>query len=73
MKTFKYYAILENLDNLQFDCNYFNSIKKIKEWAKDRSGIYDLTIHYVDEQGIDWIIPQGYYQIKNNRIYSYKL
>ena len=72
-KTFRYYATLVNNDNLQFDTNYFNNIKKIKEWAKDRNGVYDLTIHYIDGNGIDWLVPYGCYQVKNNRIYSYKL
>ena len=73
MQKMKYYATLTNNNDLQFDCNYFNSIKKIKEWSKDRNGTCDLTIHYVDEYGIDWTVPYGFYQVKNNRIYSYKL
>ena len=73
MEKFKYYASLKNDDGLQFDSNYFNNIKKIKSWAKDRGGIYDLIIYYVDSNGvIDMLQPYGYYQVKNNRIYSYK-
>ena len=72
MSNYKYYATLKNLEQIQFDSNYFNSIKKIKEWAKDRNDIYDLVIHHVDDKNnIDVI--KGYYQIKNNRIYSYRL
>ena len=73
MQKMKYYATLKNLEQLQFDSNYFNSIKKIKDWSKDRNGVYDLTIHYVSNGVIDILQPYGCYQVKNNRIYSYKL
>ena len=73
MQKMKYYAKLKNEDGLQFDNNYFNSIKKIKEWARNRSdsSIYDLVIHNTSEEGYIRDI-QGYYYIKNNKIYMYK-
>ena len=71
MLNSKYYAKLKNEDGLQFDNGYFSSLKKVKEWARGRNGIYDLVIHNTSKEGYIRDI-QGYYYIKNNKIYMYK-
>lgn len=58
----KYEATLINNEGCLFDVVSSTSITKIKQWAKDRSGIYTLEIY----DHLEAVIYK--YIIKNNRV-----
>jgi hypothetical protein len=57
----KYSASLRNEEGCIFDNAEFSNVKKLKDWAKGRTGKYIVIINRVEE-----------YIVKNNRIWRIK-
>ena len=61
--TAKYRAYLRNNQGCVFDACNFANLRSLRDWARDRGGIYELIIETRNGSEITYVV-------KNNRIMS---